>query len=261
MGGAESGALAGRYILITRAREHFSTVAKAVERRGGVPLSLPCLAVEPLSETIAEALPALDDYPDLLFTSSNGIDALLAALRARGRDPVAVLREKRIAAVGKKCAAAVQSIGVDVAIVPEVASQDGLIDAYLAHGLPEKLLFFRAEAGRDTLQHALTARGVSVRRVAAYRTLCPSDDCSSVIAKLERGEIDAVLLGSARTAAHYLKRAGSTAVANRAVLVAISEQMAAEARTLGLEIGVVAKSAAFEAMLDSLADYYQAESR
>ncbi len=252
----DSLALQGRHILITRAREHFPAAKRAVEARGGIAFSLPCLEIEPLREPVADALRALDDYSDLLFTSVNGINVVVSVLQAQGLDPAAALRGKRIAVVGEKCAAALMRIGIDVGIVPATASQEGLIDAYHACGLPETLLFFRAEAGRDALITALTRHGVKVRMVAAYRTVCPSDACDDVVDMVAHDQIDAVLLASARTAAHYLQRIGSKALANRPLLVGISERMAAQSRALGVEVQAVAKSASFEAMLDALADYY-----
>jgi len=69
-----------------------------------------------------------------------------------------------------------------------------------------------------------------------------------------------VLLGSAKTAAHYLQRIGSTSLANRPVVVAMSEKMASSALGCGLRVQVVAKKASFEAMLDALAEYFDSGS-
>jgi len=162
----------------------------------------------------------------------------------------------RVAAVGNQTADCLNQHGIRTDIVPETASQDGLVDAYLQSGLPERLLFFRAEEGREALAEALTERGIEVETVPAYRTICPHDDASDVIAMLRKGEVDAVLLGSARACLHYLQRVGDATLAARPVSVAISQKMAAAAMCGGLRVQLVAKSASFEAMLDILSDYF-----
>ncbi len=253
--------LTDKRILLTRARQHYPALARMVERRGGMPLSLPCLALQEMPESIASGFSLLDECSDLLFTSASGVAAVAGWLEARGASLAEALRDKRIAVVGDKTATALQQRGVRADIVPVTASQDGLIDAYQRAGLPSGLLFFRAETGRDALAAALLKQGVRVMTVPAYRTVCPQDhDAAAVIAMLERGAIDAVLLGSARTAAHYLQRIGSLQLAARPVIVAISQSMAESVRALGLDVQVVAKQASFEAMLDALAEYFNSGS-
>jgi len=227
-----------------------------VEWRGAVAFSLPCLAVEDMPQSISTAMSLLDDCSDVLFTSASGVHAVAKAMADAGQHAGVALRGKRVAAVGEKTATALSQSGIQVDIVPATASQNGLIEAYAANGLPGALLFFRAEEGREALAHALLGQGVKVITVPAYRTVCPEGDASDVITMLENGKIDAVLLGSAKTASHYLQRVGSQDVANRPVIVAISENMAVSARNLGLDVQVVAKEASFEAMLDALAEYF-----
>jgi len=255
-----STALQNKQILVTRAEKHYPALRQLVESRGAKAVGLPCLAVEDLPQSIADGLRLLADCSDALFTSASGVHAVAKVVADDGSRLGDVLLNRRIAVVGKKTAAALSQLGVHVDIVPQIASQDGLIEAYAASGLPDALLFFRAEEGREALAGALLQQGVKVVTVAAYRTICPSDDASAVIAMLQQDDIDAVLLGSAKTAAHYVQRVSSIALANRPVIVAISEKMAAAARHAGLNVQVVAKEASFEAMLDALAEYFDSGS-
>jgi len=245
---------------VTRAEKHYPALSRLVKSYGARPVCLPCLALEAMPQSIMAGLDVLADCSDVLFTSANGVQAVAQVMAGGGRSLSDALLDKRIAAVGGKTAAALSDMGIGVDIVPQLASQDGLIAAYTANGLPHGLLFFRAEQGRDALIEAMLQQGVKVVMVPAYRTVCPSGDVSDVIAGLQAGDIDAVLLGSARTAAHYLQRVGSTALANRPVIAAISEKMARATRKLGLHVQVVAKEASFEAMLDALAEYYDSGS-
>jgi len=252
--------LSDKQILVTRAKKHYPALSRLVESHGAKAVSLPCLAIEDMPQSITEGLRVLADCSDVLFTSASGVQAVAQVMAGGGRSLSDALLDKRIAAVGGKTAAALSDMDIGVDIVPQTASQDGLIEAYAIHGLPKRLLFFRAEQGREDLVQSMQQHGVPVTVVSAYRTVCPAGDASEVVAKLQAGDIDAVLLGSARTASHYLQRAGSLELANRPVIVAISEKMAAATRALGLSVQVVAKEASFEAMLDALAEYYDSGS-
>ena len=243
--------LADRRILITRAEDQLAPVAHAIEARGGIPIRFPCLAVQCLPDAINEAISRLDEFDDLLFTSANGVQCV-----ARAADNLeSLLLGKRVAAVGKSTAACLEEHGVEVEIVPSIASQAGLIEAYEEYGLPEQLLFFRAEEGRELLAEALSSSGTQVETVPAYRTVCPDEDASEVRAMLHDDAIDAVLLGSSKAARHYLKRIDDLELANRPLIVAISELVAKESRQEGLGVQIVSKTASFDAMLDALANF------
>ena len=92
--------------------------------------------------------------------------------------------------------------------------------------------------------------------VHSYRTVCPQRDASDVIQRVQNDEIDAVLLGSPKTARFYIQRIGSIALADQPVIAVISESMAETVRAMGLSVQVVAKHASFDAMLDALSEYF-----
>lgn len=250
-------ALSGRRILLTRAAEQLESVATAVEARGAIPIRFPCLAVRCLPDSIREAIVQLNEFDDVLFTSVNGVQCVA---RTAG-NLEELLAGKRVAAVGKSTASCLEEHGIEVEIVPAIASQAGLVEAYEEYGLPEQLLFFRAEEGRELLAEALSSSGTEVKTVPAYHTVCPEDDASKVLALLKDDAIDAVLLGSPKVARHYLKRIGDIELANRPLIVAISEQVAKEARQEGLGVQIVSKKASFDAMLDALANFLATASR
>jgi uroporphyrinogen-III synthase len=247
-------ALHGRRILVTRAAEQAAQTEALIRARGGEPVPFPCLAIACQSQAIRNVADRLADPTiDIAFTSANGVRCVSEALtEPEGRQ----LGRHRLAAVGSHTASAMAEHGWPAAIVAASASQDGLIAAYRRAGLPQSLLLFRAEEGRDLLPDWLRGEGVDVSIVHAYRSVCPEGDASPVIAALRTGTIDAVLLGSARTAAHYARRIGDAGLASRPVLVAISPEVAEAAAALGLGVKVVAPSASFSSMLDALARHY-----
>ena len=244
--------LTGKRIAITRAIDQMDTVVNAVEALGGIPIRFPCLAVHCLPDEVRLAATRLAGFDDVLFTSANGVNCVSRIL-----DNLATsLQGKRIAAVGQSTADALKEHGIQTDIVPATASQEGLIEAYRSRGLPKSLLFFRAEEGREILASTLQSMGVRVETIPAYRTVCPDEDASEMLALLQNHAIDAVLLGSSKAARHYLMRIGDPALADRPVIVAISEQVAGAAQDAGLSVQITAETASFDAMLDALADYF-----
>jgi len=248
-------ALAEKRILITRASGQIEDIAKRIRQRGGVPVAFPCLAVQCCPESIRQSVKLLeDDGIHALFTSANGVNCVAEALRDAF---VSTFESVPVVTIGHHTAKALSDMGVQAAWIPRKASQEGLVDAYRQRGLPARLIFFRAEQGRDMLPEALKTAGVDVHLIPAYRTICPDDDATTVIEALKDGEIDAALLGSSRTAQHYVHRVGDTRLANRPAVAVISEQVANTARTMNLDVQVVAKEASFASMLDGLEVWFQ----
>jgi len=248
--------LSGKRILMTRAAEQCPAVAALIEQRGGQGVEFPCLAVQCMPESIRSGLQAAPDDAALLLSSVNGVHC---AEQALGSAFASTLQGRSVIAVGEHTAAALQQYDAQVTWTARDASQEGLVQGFAEHGLPSDICFLRAAQGRDLLQHSLEAQGVAVHLIAAYRTVCPQNDASAIRQQLENGEIDAVLLGSSRTALHYVQRIGNTVLADRPVAVVISPQVAAAAEGAGLSVQVVAKETSFAGMLDALSTYYETD--
>lgn len=245
--------LAGKRILITRAKHQIATIANLIEQSQAIPIPMPCLELQQLPQNITAALNHVQHYSDVLFTSSNGVNAVAQACVQPLHETFA---SQRIAAVGNKTAQALQTHGLAANIIPETASQEGLIQAYQQSGLPQSLLFFRAADGSDVLQAQLEKQGVHVTLVKAYQTTYPLEKPSEVLSLLEKHHIDAVLLASPKTVSHYVQQVNNLELANAPVIVVISQQVADAADKLGLKVQLIAKHANFPAMLEALTDYY-----
>ena len=255
--------LEGKRILITRAIEQAGESAELARARGATPVLFPCLAIECLPAPIRDAAPLLEQPgAQALFTSANGVRC---AARVFGDAFAPLLSKLPVVTVGRRTARELERLGVRPAWTPEASlresSQAGLVEAWRDHGLPTSLVFFRAETGGDAVIRALESAGVAVHLIPAYRAVCPDDDAGPVRDMLARGQVDAVLLGSARAAKHYLRRVGDAALASRPAVAVISDQVARACRDLGLGVQVVAKEASFASMLDGLAAWFGDQAR
>lgn len=244
--------LNGVRILVTRPLPQAEETAEAIRLRGGVPILFPCLAVECLPWNPDEVLPWLKDPSNVtLFTSANAVHCVHRTL---GKEMVQAFAHARIAVVGRKTAAALKRVGLTPALIPSIESQEGLIEP-MKRASPKRLIFFRAEQGKDTLIQALTQLGIPVELVPVYRTVGVSEDASEVRHKLASGQIDVVLLGSTRSTQQYLARIGDIGLASKPRIAVISPAMAKEVMALGLKVDIIAKEASFKAMLDDVADH------
>lgn len=246
--------LAGKNILITRSSDQTESTASEIHSRGATPLSLPCLEKVCLADNIQKSVPLLEQESiEVLFTSRNGVACVAAALGSAFKS---LLYSHPIMAVGEKTAAVLAELGIDTAMQPETPSQVGLIETYRGRGIPEQVLFYRAEEGSDALAEALSNAGCRVTTIHAYRMQCPDSDASDIMQQIENRQLDAVLLGSAKTVRNYIKRIGSVETANIPAIAVISQQVAAAAEDAGLSVQAVAKTVSFDAMLNALADYF-----
>ncbi len=245
--------LAGKRILITRAAEQVAETAALVEKYSAIPITFPCLKHDTLVTNIHQGLGRVKDFSDVVFTSVNGIRAVF---ENNSKFTTDFFQDKRIAVVGKKTAEALKKYNLQADIIPKIASQHGLIKTYQEQGFPQSLLFFRAEDGSDVLLEYLQSQNITTHLITAYRSSCPNEGNAEVLAMLKENIIDATLLGSSKTAEHYLQRIGNLELANRPVLVAISQQVADAADKLDLKVQLIATDANFPSMLERLAEYF-----
>jgi len=123
-------AIAGKTVLLTRAADDNDAWAERLERAGAVPVALPCIATETITDaaTRAALAAALTAADWLVFTSRRGVEAFAAL--AAGRLDATV----RIAVVGPATAAAATQLLGRVDLTSDAATA-----AALAQTLAERV--------------------------------------------------------------------------------------------------------------------------
>jgi uroporphyrinogen III methyltransferase / synthase len=121
--------LAGRVVLVTRAREQAAAFAALLEEAGGTVMLVPTIAIEPPDswEPLDAALARAAQYRWAVFTSVNGVEMVRRHLAQSGRGSD-VLASCRIAAIGPATAEALRGWGLRVAAVPEEYVAESLVD-------------------------------------------------------------------------------------------------------------------------------------
>jgi uroporphyrinogen-III synthase len=182
-------------------------VAARVEALGHDAVLCELIRIEPLGDEPVDA----SGYDWLVVTSANGAHEL-------GRRGVTATR---IAAVGPATAAALREHGLQVDVVPETYSQEGLRAV-----LEGRLLLAAAEgARRDVLDADF---------LPLYRTIEVPQEVDADVALLMSGS-------------------AARALRTRMPVIAIGPQTAAEARAAGHDVVAVARTHDVDGLLDALA--------
>jgi uroporphyrinogen III methyltransferase/synthase len=203
--------LAGKKILITRAREQASRFAALLREYGAEPIEVPTIQSIPPSswEPLDAALAAIGTYDWLIFTSATGVQAFFTRFEARGGQ-LADLQRLQLCAIGPATANALRARGFEVAVMPPEYRAEAVVQSLSALPITGKrLLIPRAAVARDILPRALEVCGAHVEVVEAYRTVLPSDsfalDARCLIAQ---GAIDVVTFTSSSTVTNFVTLLG-----------------------------------------------------
>lgn len=268
--GAEA-PLAGRTVMITRARAQASEFAAELEGYGARVVACPVIEiVEPESYApLDEAIENLFGYDWLVFTSTNGVEHFLRRLAARGLD-VSELDELHVCAIGAATAERLGEAHVHVDVVPEQFKAEGVYAALESYvGGREELsqknfLIPRAAVARDYLPRALEEAGARVDVVAAYRTVRPeTTERARVEAMLVGGAVDCITFTSSSTVTNFAQLFDTTDLGDllKGVIVAcIGDITASTATHYGLRTDILPAEYTTRALARAVADYYSKQS-
>jgi uroporphyrinogen III methyltransferase/synthase len=255
----ESRPLFGRRVVVTRARESASGLARRLQELGARVVEVPTIRIAGPSDggaalDAAAAAVAAGRYSWLVFTSANAVEALLGRVR-----DVRVLAGVQVAAVGPATSEALARHRLVADLVPPDGRQEasGLVEIFPAPPSSPapaaaasgggRVLFPRAAEGRDTLVEGLAERGWPVDLVEAYRTVreevAPSD-------AEEVAGADAVCFSSSSTVTGFLETCGAGAVPP--VVVCIGPVTAATARRAGIDVTAVAARSSVDGLVEAL---------
>ena len=203
-------------IVVTRPDEQSDTLVTRLEALGHDVVRCPLIRVEPLGDEPIDPSP----YDWIVVTSQNGARELARRLTGKPR---------HLAAIGPGTAQVLLEQGLQVDLVPQTHTQEGLA-AELPHG--GRMLLAAAEGARRVLIDDRGADFLPLYRTVELRPPAPDGD---------------VALVASASAARALAATGS-----RLPVVAIGPQTAAEAREHGLVVVAVAADHDLEGLLEAV---------
>jgi uroporphyrinogen-III synthase len=198
--------LAGKRILVTRARHQAGRLAEALEAAGAEVLRLPTIEIVP-PETYAhldQALHAISGFDWLIVTSANGAAALADRIGFLSI-PVERFSHLEVAAIGPATAEALERMGLKVTAMPDHYVAEGVVRLLSAKVAGKHVLLVRAAVARDVIPEELRKRGADIHVVDAYRTVIPLDSTDLMDELFGHGKPlpDAVTFTSASTVNNF----------------------------------------------------------
>lgn len=251
--GEAPGVLSGIRVGVTRAAERSAALAGPLEALGAEVVAMPATRVEPLDPApVVAALADIAAYGWLVFTSQNAVSFFWELWRSAGKDARA-LADVRVAAVGPATAAALEQLGVAVAVTPDRFVAEGLLDALRARDdvKGRRVLYLVARGAREVLPAGLRALGATVDVLPLYRSVPDVEGAAALRERLLRGDLHLVTFTAGSSVRAFVDGVGPDAAA-RAGLVSIGPATSAVIRELGLEVRAEADPSTLDGLVQAV---------
>jgi uroporphyrinogen III methyltransferase/synthase len=236
--------LFGRRVLVTRPRHQAEEMVRELQCRGACVHIQPILEIGPPPDPLAveQVLDRLEQFDWLVFTSANGVQALVQRLWQRGGD-LRRLGGIRLAAIGKQTAQALERYSLRADYVPAEFRSEALAEGLAPLVAGQRVLLARADRGREVLAEQL--RPVcQVEQVAVYSQREITSLDPQVAELLRAGRLDFVTLTSsniARAFLNLLAEAEKAFLGSRVHLVTISPVTSVTVKELGFPVAAEAE--------------------
>lgn len=252
--------LFGRSIVITRAREQASELAKQLDLLGAEVIQCPSIAIKPLAKyaTLDAAIVHLSRYEWVIFTSTNGVAFFWQRLDSLGLDSRA-LGGCKVAAIGPATAQSLKERGIHADIVPGYYQAEGLIESFLAWGPLEgvRMLLPRASKAREILPEELRNAGASVDVISAYDTVPDTSKIEEITTRLEEKTLDCIVFASSSTVENLVNLIPPEKIRDANVrLAAIGPITAATLDKYGLKCDIQPTQFTIPALIDAVVQFY-----
>ena len=217
--------LAGRRILVTRARHQAGQLSAQLAELGAEVIEIPAIEILPSEswDSLDEALRKARQYHWLIVTSANTVRSITERLTALDL-PTSHLEPLKIAAVGSATARALADAGLSVSVTPMEYVAESLISAIGEQVRGTRVLIARAAVARDVIPKELAKSGAQVHVVEAYRNVIPEASIRRIAEVLAPSQMppDAATFTSSSTVTNFFQLLKVAGLERREGMLAIS---------------------------------------
>ncbi|MFZ9092255.1 MAG: uroporphyrinogen-III C-methyltransferase, partial [Planctomycetaceae bacterium] len=251
--------LFGLTIAVMRPEEQCVETALRISRLGGRPVILPMIEVRsvdgPQLQFAREIISDLSHFSWVVWTSVNGVHGFFEILSDLGLDSRA-LGHAKLACIGPATASALRDYGLNADLVPgEFRGENLARELTEKVSAGDKVVWFRADRGREVIPEMLAAAGIPLQGVVVYRNTDKETPVSEDLEVLVREQVNWVCLTSPSIA----KRFGQVMMTDSegaghftAQVACISPVTAAAARECGLRVDATADVYTVDGLLDAI---------
>ena len=193
--------LIGQTILVTRPYQQSYPMCRSLTELGAGCLIQPAIEIVPPQDwsPVDAALRAMDRYDWLVFSSTNGVCALLDRLCLKHGD-LRRLGGIRLAAIGPNTAEALAKYHLSADILPGAYRAEALAEKLAADAQGQRFLLVRASRGREILAEKLSAASGEVDQVVVYQSRDVETPDAAVAEAMAADQIDWVTVTSSSIA-------------------------------------------------------------
>jgi uroporphyrinogen III methyltransferase/synthase len=227
-------------VMITRPLAQSGSLGQRLCELGALPLYLPLIEIADPRDwsNVDRAITELSTFDWLVFTSANGVHALIKRLRKLGRD-LRALGHLRLAVIGPATADTLRGYHLEPDLVPALYRSEALADELRENVRGKRVLLARADRGRELLRQELS-RCAAVTEIAVYSQVEAIDHSHRSWVALRTGDVDFVTLTSSNIARVFAKTLDADMRkqidSGKVQIVTISPVTSATVREIGLPV-------------------------
>jgi uroporphyrinogen III methyltransferase/synthase len=253
--------LAGKKILITRAREQSGEFSDSLKKLGAEPVEFPTIEILPplYWEEMDRAVDRINGYDWIIFTSANGVRFFFQRLEERGL-PLRFPPSLKVCAIGPATANQLKKEGVRVDFTPKEFVAEAILEGFRKMTVQGKrILLARVKQARDVLPKGLKKLGAEVDVVEAYRTIKPKGGQKRLRQLLTEGNVDVITFTSSSTVNHFvdLLKGSDLKTALKGIAIACIGPVTARTATgWGMKIHIQPREYTIPALTQAIVKYF-----
>ena len=190
-------------IVLTRPAHLSRSLAEPLQAAGASILYFPTLAIAPIipAPSASHILTNIERYDGILLTSQNAVEYFFKQVpRSLCNQWQQTKVHPRLLCVGQATARALDTYGLSASHVATQATAENLLQELLQEGVQGKYFLFPSSIeARQHLPRGLRKNGATVEVWPLYRPVCANTDPQPLIKKLNRREVDLIVVASPST--------------------------------------------------------------
>jgi uroporphyrinogen III methyltransferase/synthase len=248
--------LFGLRVLVTRPAGQLAALREHLEELGAEVLEQPAIEIVAPDDwaPVDDALDRIDQFDWLVFSSANGVRALIERLCRHGGD-LRRLERIRLAAIGPGTANELSLYRLTPDLEPDEFRAEALAAALSHQAAGRRFLLARASRGREVLAEQLRAAGGHVEQIVVYASRDVARADPEIVARLAAGRIDWITVTSSAIARSLAALFGEAL--HQAKLASISPITSATLRELGHEPAAEATRYTMRGVAEAIARAHQ----
>ncbi|MEI7555626.1 uroporphyrinogen-III synthase [Candidatus Chlorohelix sp.] len=262
--------LAGRRIVVTRAKEQSGGLLEHLREIGADALEFPVIKTIPPKtwDEIDGVIAELSHFNWVIFTSVNGVEYFWQRMTELGKDSQAFSGVKT-ATVGSATADSLRSKGVEPNLIPVRFVAESILEALGENLQGQRFMLPRADIARQSLVTGLEERGAIVTQITAYHTVVGGEsgiNPSDLLQLLQQGQVDVVTFTSASTVRNFAARLSSVSskplpeLLKNSAVACIGPITAGAALEMGLKIDLQPEKYTIDNLVVCISDYFNQSS-